>query len=155
MPPRSAIDAARRVDAKLIYGDLSGARTEAAIRSAGQGLASSPANLARLAGSLGTDPDVIKILGTMGGAAVGAAPKGDALDALIAGMLDRSTARRLGSVLDRHVPELATALLHDRDDHMADELRRAATQGTVVGVVGIAHMEGIERRFPTSTILQL
>ena len=47
-------------------------------------------------------------------------------------------------------------LLHARDAHMADELQAAAkAHGSVVGVVGIAHMDGIERRFPNATVVHL
>ena len=148
----AALETGRRIDAKIVHGDVSGATTERAVRAAAQRLISSPTDAAALAARLGTDTDVMRIVGAMGKAAMG----GGGLDAMVAGCLDRDTAARLGAVLDRHAPELATALLHERDEHMSRELSSAAASyGTVVGVVGIAHMDGIERRFPNATVLHL
>lgn len=151
---REAMAAARTCGAAVVHGDLDGAVTERALREAVRGATASPVGMASLAMRLSADPDIREILGAM--AAATAAPGDDgALDAVVGSLLDRGAARRLAGALDRHLPDLARALLHDRDDFMAAGLAKLAKRGTTIGVVGIAHVDGIERRFPDATILHM
>lgn len=148
----AALEAGERVDARIVHGDVDGATTERRVRAAAQKLVASPADAAALAMKLSTDADVARVVASIG---AGALADGG-LEGAVGGVLNRESARRLGAVLDRHAPDVANALLHARDAHMADELQAAAkAHGSVVGVVGIAHMDGIERRFPNATVVHL
>ena len=41
-------------------------------------------------------------------------------------------------------PSIVEVMLHQRDRHMVRRLRETCVSGTAVGVVGLAHMDGIE-----------
>jgi pheromone shutdown protein TraB len=51
-------------------------------------------------------------------------------------------------VLQELLPKLHAALVAERDVHMADQLQTCAKQlgrtGSLVGVVGLAHLDGLE-----------
>lgn len=66
----------------------------------------------------------------------------------VEGMKDRAKVRKLGSVMSDIAPGFTNALLHVRDAHLAKLLRSAPfDQATTVCVVGMAHMDGIARRY--------
>jgi len=75
----------------------------------------------------------------------------DAVAALAASaerMKDREKVRRLIRVMDALAPRVAEALLHCRDAHIAKLLRGVPFSATrTVCVVGMAHMDGIARRY--------
>ena len=58
-------------------------------------------------------------------------------------------------LLDAVAPEAAQALVHERDEHMAEFLFKLASpkdavkaqQSNIVAVVGLAHLDGVERHF--------
>lgn len=84
---------------------------------------------------------------------MGAKPGGgkSALDAsviaeLVEKLKDRQSARELVQCMEKMMPDYMRVLLHERDEYLANSLKKA--QGTrVVGVVGLAHLDGIERSF--------
>jgi pheromone shutdown protein TraB len=57
----------------------------------------------------------------------------------------RSQVRELVAVMKQQLPEVYQALLAERDSYMANSLRNSPGQ-RIVGVVGIAHMDGIEKK---------
>ncbi|KAL3148392.1 hypothetical protein ABBQ38_013848 [Trebouxia sp. C0009 RCD-2024] len=57
----------------------------------------------------------------------------------------RRTAQLLIKALRKFNPKLAKALIDDRDEYMVRGLRRL--EGRIVGVVGIGHLDGMERRW--------
>jgi len=71
---------------------------------------------------------------------------------------NRPMARALMGFLDRQVPEIMTPLLHERDAIMWRALRDAADKHqakSIVGVVGIAHLDGIEKNALKTAAKQL
>lgn len=70
---------------------------------------------------------------------------GDRLESQVEFMKRRSIARDLANFLRQINPQAAAALIDERDEIMVQNLRRL--KGRVVGVVGLAHLDGIERRW--------
>jgi len=62
-------------------------------------------------------------------------------------MKNRRRVRKVTAILDRNCPEVSKALLHERDLYMIHTLQQVGQTGAqkVVGVVGLAHLDGIER----------
>lgn len=54
-------------------------------------------------------------------------------------------ARMMADYMRQVSPEMAAALIDERDEHMVSCL--AGLTGRVVGVVGLAHLEGMEQRW--------
>ncbi|KAL4549534.1 hypothetical protein Ndes2526B_g04543 [Nannochloris sp. 'desiccata'] len=67
------------------------------------------------------------------------------LEAQVEAMKTRAMARQMSTWMREMNPALATALIDERDEFMVQKLR--GLQGRVVGVVGLAHLDGIERRW--------
>jgi hypothetical protein len=80
--------------------------------------------------------------GGEGGGEGGAAA---AVEARVEAMKTRGMAREMSDYLRRLNPALAAALIDERDAHLVQQL--AGLRGRVVGVVGLAHLDGIERRW--------
>ena len=59
----------------------------------------------------------------------------------------RDNAHQVASYLQRSFPSVYNVMITKRDVHMAMMLRRHCGKGKVVAVVGMAHMEGIEREW--------
>lgn len=68
---------------------------------------------------------------------------GDTLEAL----KTREHARMMRDWMDQAMPPVAEVMLHRRDRIMAENLRRRCGEGKVVAVVGLAHLDGIEREW--------
>lgn len=60
-------------------------------------------------------------------------------------MKNRSTVRAMVSYMRQNNPGAVRVILDERDDIMAEALMRC--EGRVVGVVGLAHLDGIEARW--------
>ncbi len=67
------------------------------------------------------------------------------MEAQVEAMKTRAMARQMSQFLRQMNPELAKALIDERDEFMVQQLR--GLKGRVVGVVGLAHLDGIERRW--------
>lgn len=67
------------------------------------------------------------------------------VEAQVEAMKTRAMARKMSSWMREMNPALATALIDERDEFMVEKLR--GLQGRVVGVVGLAHLDGIERKW--------
>ena len=68
---------------------------------------------------------------------------GDSLEAL----KTREHARLMTGWLDDALPQITEVMLHRRDRVMAENLRKHCGQGRVLAVVGLAHMDGVEREW--------
>ncbi|GMH42131.1 hypothetical protein BSKO_10050 [Bryopsis sp. KO-2023] len=67
------------------------------------------------------------------------------LEKMVEGMKRRAVVASVQNVMERVNPKLVQALVHDRDQHMVDIL--LGLQGRIVAVVGLGHMDGMERRW--------
>ncbi|KAL4422410.1 hypothetical protein ABPG75_008607 [Micractinium tetrahymenae] len=71
--------------------------------------------------------------------------QGGSVEAQVEGLKTRAMAREMSEYMRRVNPRLAKALIDERDQHMVDSLSKL--EGRVVAVVGLAHLDGIERRW--------
>ncbi|EFN60152.1 hypothetical protein CHLNCDRAFT_133581 [Chlorella variabilis] len=65
--------------------------------------------------------------------------------ALVEAMKTRAVVRDMCTYMRQVNPRMAAALIDERDEHMVGELSRL--EGRVVGVLGLAHLDGMERRW--------
>lgn len=72
--------------------------------------------------------------------------KGGTLESLLEMMKTRETAREMTDEMKEGLPQLYKVLVEERDDILYHNLLRCPGS-TVVAVVGMAHMDGIESRF--------
>jgi len=56
----------------------------------------------------------------------------------------RHDARLLTKQLEKYCPNVAKVLIHERDVYMINSLRNCK-QKTIVGVVGLGHLDGMEK----------
>ncbi|KAI3429803.1 hypothetical protein D9Q98_010116 [Chlorella vulgaris] len=128
-----ALEEAERLGARVVYGDRDGSRT-----------------LKRLSEAV----DLGDVLRMMSGAGMPAPPdsltelftgSGGNLESQVESMKTRKAVRDMGRYMRQVNPAMATALIDERDAHMVRELSRL--EGRVVGVVGLAHLDGMERRW--------
>lgn len=71
--------------------------------------------------------------------------QGGSVEAQVEGLKTRALVREMATYMRRVNPQLAEALIDERDQHMVESLSRL--EGRVVAVVGLAHLDGIERRW--------
>lgn len=67
------------------------------------------------------------------------------IEAQVESMKTRKIAREMSTWVRELNPALASALIDERDEFMVQKLRKL--KGRVVGAVGLAHLDGIERRW--------
>lgn len=144
----AGVDGAREVDAEVICGDVPMVDTVAQLR--GELLATS---LPALATALHR-PEVAHDLEDLGlNVDVFALLRGDpaaaqAVTMIVERLKNRARVRRLVRVASAAAPRLCTVMLHARDARLASTLRQSpACDGASVCVVGLAHMDGIARRY--------
>jgi pheromone shutdown protein TraB len=73
----------------------------------------------------------------------------DHLKTAVEKLKNRRRVRKVTAILDRNCPEVSRALLHERDLYMINALHHMGRNGAqkVVGVVGLAHLDGIEKHW--------
>jgi len=59
----------------------------------------------------------------------------------------RDSARMMTEWMEKAMPQVAQVMVHKRDQIMARNLRDHCSKGKVVAVVGLAHLDGIEREW--------
>lgn len=132
----SAIKAGQRVEANLFYGD----------RDANDTLRELTATLNPpmfLKGMTTPIPDELQKSFRQAMSSGGFENLGDRVEQI----KTREYAQQMTDWMQRAFPETAAVLIHKRDMHMAQNLRKHCNAGKVVAVVGIAHMDGIEREW--------
>jgi len=139
-----ALDVAEEHGARIVYGD----------REVGE-------TLKRLAASI-TAQDVFRLLSGAGPQppqqmvdffqSGGLQGTTSVLESQVEAMKTRQMAREMAEFLRQINPELAAALIDERDEVMARSLRQL--KGRVVGVVGLAHLDGIEKQWEAMQRLQ-
>ena len=132
----SAIRAAHQIDARLYYGDQD---SNATMRKLTSGV-SNPMTLMKAMGTPVPEELQEVFQKIMAGGL-------DNIGVSVERMKQRHHARKMGQFLDSALPEVANALLHERDLIMANNLRAHCGKGKVVAVVGMAHMDGIEQHW--------
>lgn len=135
---KTAITTAREVDAKVVHGDILQTVTLKKLTKAPldfQGV------LAKLPGHLGTVSNTFK--GALS-AFSSTTNVEDAVDSFLHSIHKEEIAKMV-AILDDILPQHSQALIHDRDAELAQNIQLSAMHGTTVAVVGLAHLNGIER----------
>ena len=135
----AAMDEADRINADIFYGDVNADETLRDLRAA--------LNPSMLMRAISTPPpaelaEVLEGMFTAGGSSM-MDGMGDRVEAL----KTRENARQMTKWMEQALPEIATVMIHKRDKYMAANLRRHCSQGKVLAVVGLAHVDGIEREW--------
>ncbi|CAD7698988.1 unnamed protein product [Ostreobium quekettii] len=65
------------------------------------------------------------------------------IESVVEGMKRRVVVRAMQRWMAEMHPKLAQVLIHERDKYMVEQLRKL--EGRVVAVVGLGHLDGIER----------
>lgn len=138
---RAAIEGAERHGARLVYGDRDVNET-----------------MKRLASSIDFE-DVLRLVSTQSpnppqhivdyfennGGNKSQEKRNTTIEDHVEALKTRAMARDMAHFLREASPKLAQALIDERDEILTKSLRKL--QGRVVGVVGLAHLDGIERRW--------
>lgn len=141
----AAIQTARALNARLVLGDVP---IDDTMRALSDATTSMPWNLEALMTSISPRfAEATQILRkSLVDSFLRSSDVDDAVESFLAG-IDRDTINLLVSTMEEIAPSHVKAIVHDRDIHLARELRGAAASGTTVAVVGIAHVDGVERHF--------
>lgn len=131
----SAIKAGREHRAELYYGDIDAKETLQGLRTAFH-----PSLFLKMMST--PIPDVIQDI--MKQAVTGRWSKfGETVEQI----KTRDHCRAIVNYMDRATPQVAQILIHRRDKAMAQNLREHCNKGKIVAVVGMAHMDGVEREW--------
>ena len=87
-----------------------------------------------------TTPPPADLTSSMSGLSGGMAGIAEAVEQL----KNRQQVAAMRRFMNTAAPSIVEVMLHQRDRHMVRRLRETCVSGTAVGVVGLAHMDGIE-----------
>jgi pheromone shutdown protein TraB len=137
---KAAMEEADRIGARCVYGDVEFNETVSRMKAAGFSMMSSRAALMKTISSVPPPPPQLNELfcGLMGGKDP---------QQLIEEIKTRERSKMMTSYLSRCFPSIYQVMITDRDAHMARQLKEHCSSGKVVAVVGLAHVEGIEREW--------
>jgi len=134
---KAALEEADRIGARCVYGDVEFSQTMRELKGAVGSMALNPAQLANIP----YPPSELKSI--FGGLLSGQNdPK-----KIIEMIKTRERAQQVTSYLRQCFPSCYHIMVTKRDEHMAKMLRQHCSDGKVVAVVGLAHVEGIEREW--------
>eukprot|EP00457_Paulinella_chromatophora_P004448 gb/GEZN01004460.1/.p1 GENE.gb/GEZN01004460.1/~~gb/GEZN01004460.1/.p1 ORF type:complete len:471 (+),score=95.90 gb/GEZN01004460.1/:124-1536(+) len=152
---QTAVAESKRLNCTLVLGDIPQNQTLKAIV---QGLMKdsegSPLTMKEKKGTVSNPLTVKQLLKPSGGGDGGSflqalrSPK-KFIENKVEKTKSRDLVTNMTQYLNEQAPNLCQGLLHDRDDYMASELERTAKEGhkSIVAVVGLAHMDGIEKNW--------
>ena len=134
---KAALEEADRIGARCIYGDIEFTQTMNEMKMAIGSIIANPTALSNLQYPSG---DVMSIFG-----------------GLLSGQSDpqqfvemiktRERSQQITRYLQQSFPSVYNVMITKRDVHMARMLRQHCSDGKVVAIVGLAHVEGIEREW--------
>ena len=141
---RAALEEADATSARIVHGDLPQAVTLSKLkRCFGDGGGSGVMELMQRAARAPPPPEILVRLQS-------SLMRGAVMDS-VEELKDRAAVRALRDYIEELAPDPVRVVCHDRDAHMDGVLARIACEGErgsgVVAVVGVAHMDGIERKW--------
>lgn len=131
---KAAILAAQRTNADIVYGDRPIDETLQAVKSALH-----PSMIFKVM-STPIPPEIQTVFSETGGSLSGLAASSEKVK-------KREFARLMLGWMEEAVPEIANAMVHQRDKIMATNLRQYCGTGKVIAVVGLIHLEGVQREW--------
>ena len=134
---KAALEEADKIGARCVYGDIEINQTISEVK--------------RELGSLMTNPSALSnlqypsndVMSMFGGLISGQTDPKDFVERI----KTRDRAQELSRSLQQSFPSIYNVMITKRDIHMARMLRKHCSSGKVVAVVGMAHVEGIEREW--------
>lgn len=138
---KSAMVEADMLGARCVYGDIEFSETTNGLKAAAFSMMSSPAAIMSTIASVPPPPPELNVIfsGLMGGS--------KDPQQLVEDIKTRERSKAMTSYLSRCFPSIYHVMITKRDEHMAKQLKEHCSKGKVVAVVGIAHVEGIEREW--------
>ncbi|GAB4814690.1 hypothetical protein N2152v2_001736 [Parachlorella kessleri] len=146
---KAAMEEADKLGARVVYGDRGMQETLQRL-----GSALSFQDVLRMVTGAGMKPPSQPLVdffnGTAGGGIESQADffngtAGGGIESQVEAMKTRAMAREMSNYMRQVNPQLAAALIDERDQFMVNNLRKL--KGRVVAVVGLAHLDGIEKRW--------
>ena len=134
---RAALEEADRMGIRCVYGDVEFSQTMREVKSSVMGMALNPAHWANIP----TPPSELSSI--IGGLISGQNNPKEFIEMI----KTRDRAKQLTNYLRQCFPPVYHVMVTKRDVHMAKMLRQHCSDGKVVAVVGMAHVEGIEREW--------
>ena len=137
---KAAMQEAERIGARCVYGDVEFSETANGLKAAVSAMMSSPAAMMKTIASVPSPPpELNEVFGSLMG--------GNDPQQLIEDIKTRERSKMMTSYLSRCFPSIYHVMITKRDGHMAKKLKEHCSKGKVVAVVGMAHMEGIEKEW--------
>jgi len=134
---KAALEEADRIGARCVYGDIEFSQTMNEMKSSIGGIIANPAQLSNLQYPSG---DIMNIFsGLLSG-------QSDPRQ-FVESIKTRERSQQITKYLQQSFPSVYNVMITKRDAHMARMLRQHCSNGKVVAVVGLAHVEGIEREW--------
>lgn len=138
---KAALQEAERIGARCVYGDVEFNDTMNGLKTAAFGMMASPTALMKTIASVPPPPSAIRDL-------FQALMQNDVEpQEIIESIKTRERAKQMTSYLSICFPPIYDVMISKRDVHMARQLKEHCSKGKVVGIVGMAHVEGIEREW--------
>lgn len=134
---KAALEEADRIGARCVYGDVEFNQTMTELKGAVGGMMMNPAQWT----SIPSPPS--ELAGIFGGLLSG---QNDPKE-LVEMIKTRELAQQMTGYLKQSFPPVYNVMITKRDEHMAMMLRQHCSDGKVLAVVGLAHVEGIEREW--------
>lgn len=138
---KAALDEADRLGARCVHGDVEFGETMSELRTAVANAMSDPSRFASVIASAPPPPG--ELAGAFGSLLSGRSGPSQFVEEI----KTRDRAVQMTEYLRRCFPEVYRVVVARRDVHMARMLREHCSEGKVVAVVGMAHVEGIEREW--------
>lgn len=134
---KAAMDTADQIGARCVYGDVEFSQTMRELKSSVIGMTLNPAQWANIP----TPPNELSSI--FGGLLSGENNPKEFIEMI----KTRDRAKQVTNYLRQCFPPVYHVMVTKRDVHMAKMLRQHCSDGKVVAVVGLAHVEGIEREW--------
>eukprot|EP00581_Thalassiosira_minuscula_P015386 CAMPEP_0183723206 /NCGR_PEP_ID=MMETSP0737-20130205/14871_1 /TAXON_ID=385413 /ORGANISM="Thalassiosira miniscula, Strain CCMP1093" /LENGTH=341 /DNA_ID=CAMNT_0025953463 /DNA_START=98 /DNA_END=1123 /DNA_ORIENTATION=+ len=143
---KAALDEADRIGARCVYGDVEFNQTINELKLSIGAIMANPSQLTSI------PPPPSELAGVFSGFfGAGQHNQQQSSDPqqLVETIKTRDRAKQMTRYLNQCFPSIYHVMLAKRDAHMAKMLREHCSSGKVVAVVGMAHVEGIEREWET------
>lgn len=138
---KAAMQEADRIGARCVYGDVEFSETTNGLKAAAFSMMSSPAAMMQTFSNVPPPPPELSAIfsGLMGG--------DKDPQQLVEDIKTRERSKAMTGYLSKCFPSIYHVMISKRDEHMAMQLKKQCHRGKIVAVVGIAHVEGIEREW--------
>ena len=136
---KAALEEAERIGAQCVYGDVEFNQTMNELKISFGALLANPAKFANMPPP---PPELRGMFGNLMSSFTSSNPQ-----EFVESIKTRESAKQMTTYLSQCFPPVYHVMITKRDQHMAKMLRGHCSDGKVVAVVGMAHVDGIEREW--------